>query len=159
MKKIIILLLVALAVPFTAMSQNSKTNADFDSIYKKFSKQKGVTTVRLTPSMLGMIGNGTDLEKVKSMSIITTDGTENSEATTSLINVTRLFIKENKYELLMDVNSGDGEAVEIHGSGTNGKFNTMMMIVDGGDEKVVIYFDGKDLDLNMINNLKKSQNL
>lgn len=145
MKKSVICAIFTVLATFTSFAQSG------ESIYKKYSGNKGVSAVYISPSMFKMIGKLPDLEiddtDVNLSGIVQTlNGlyiieAENKSISDALLSDVEKFVGSKKYELMMEVRSDD-ETVRIYTSGNENIVEGFVMLALEDDETVFISLDG-----------------
>lgn len=141
MRKLMICAIAAL-IAVGASAQTSK------SLYNKYSEEKGMSAVYISPAMFKMIGKlpeagGTDLsgviESLEAMYILSS---ESGSANANLRNEVQKLVSSKKMELMMEAKD-DGELVRMYTT-TAGKFVTdLIMLVGEKDEFTFIGIEGK----------------
>lgn len=148
MKRIIILAVLLLSATI-ASAQEGK------NIYNRYSGDKGVSAVYISPSMFKIIGKLPDLE------METADGTSmnlaplinsfqgfymldiSNPATVSTINQdVASMISKGRYELMMEVKD-EGETLQIYTSGNERIIESFVFIASDGDSVQFICIDGE----------------
>lgn len=148
MKRIIILAVLLLSATI-ASAQEGK------NIYNRYSGDKGVSAVYISPSMFKIIGKLPDLE------METADGTSmnlaplinsfqgfymldiSNPATVSTINQdVASMISKGRYELMMEVKD-EGETLQIYTSGNEKIIESFVFIASDGDSVQFICIDGE----------------
>lgn len=144
MKKILIFA-AALLLTATAFAQDGK------SIYNKFSEEKGVSAVYISPAMFRLIGKipdmkveGSDINLgaiLQTMTGMYMISSENPAINAEIKADAERFLKKNAYELLMEAKD-DGETVRIC---TLGKdiISGFVLLAFQQDECTFISLDGK----------------
>ena len=145
MKKSVICAIFTVLATLTSFAQSG------ESIYKKYSGNKGVSAVYISPSMFKMIGKLPDLEiddtDINLSGIIQTlNGlyileAENKSISDALLSDVEKFVGSKKYELMMEVRSDD-ETVRIYTSGNENIVEGFVMLALEDDETVFISLDG-----------------
>lgn len=145
MKKSVICAIFTVLATLTSFAQSG------ESIYKKYSGNKGVSAVYISPSMFKMIGKLPDLEiddtDVNLSGIVQTlNGlyiieAENKSISDALLSDVEKFVGSKKYELMMEVRSDD-ETVRIYTSGNENIVEGFVMLALEDDETVFISLDG-----------------
>lgn len=145
MKKSVICAIFTVLATLTSFAQSG------ESIYKKYSGNKGVSAVYISPSMFKMIGKLPDLEiddtDVNLSGIVQTlNGlyileAESKSISDALLSDVEKFVGSKKYELMMEVRSDD-ETVRIYTSGNENIVEGFVMLAMEDDETVFISIDG-----------------
>lgn len=119
-----------------------------DAILEEISEIKDVEVTYITKSMLQSMGaarikvSGLNLSKIAmeltSLQILTVEDKSVSKVRTKLKGVRKI----DALELIMKLKE-DGELTELYGEkGSNGNYKKLLLIVDEGDELVVVYMKG-----------------
>ncbi len=145
MKKTVLCAIFTVLATITSFAQSG------ESIYKKYSGNKGVSAVYISPSMFRMIGKLPDLEiedtDINLAGIIQTlNGlyiieAENKSIADALLSDVEKFVGSKKYELMMETRSDD-ETVRIYTSGNENIVEGFVMLAVESDEVVFISLDG-----------------
>lgn len=145
MKKIVLALALML-MTIHSFAQDSR------SIYNKYSDEKGVSAVYISPAMFKMIGripevqlneNKTDLTPlVKSLNGFYLLNSESTRVSTGINQEVKKFITSGKYELMMEVKD-DGEAVRIYTVGNKKTITSLVLLTFDGTECTFIAMDGE----------------
>ena len=156
--KNIIVIFATIILSVNAFAQNGK------SIYQKYSDEKGIEAVYVSPAMFKLIGNlpmdlGEDMNLasiVKSLSGFYLLSSSDPEVGGKIKNDVSKFMKNGKYELLMEAKD-EGDKMTIYTVNEGDYVTSLVMIADelGGGETTFICLDGRILysDLeNMIAN-------
>ncbi len=145
MKKISIIATLLL-ISIAALAQDGK------SIYNKYSDEKNVSAVYISPSMFRLMGSIPDIDMpdgdinlspyIKEMSGMYLIDSENPKINEALAADAQKMISKGKYELLMEAKD-DGERVRIY-IVPDGEFITsFVMTATEPDECVFISIEGK----------------
>ncbi len=145
MKKISIIAALLL-ISIAALAQDGK------SIYNKYSDEKNVSAVYISPSMFKLMGSIPDIDMpdgdinlspyIKEMSGMYLIDSENPRINEALAADAQKMISKGKYELLMEAKD-DGERVRIY-IVPDGEFITsFVMTATEPDECVFISIEGK----------------
>lgn len=142
---------ITLAIALLLVSVLSFAQSGKD-IYRKYSDSKGVSAVYISPAMFRLIGKIPDLNVgdkgvnlaplIQSLTGLYVIDSENGNVNSSLKADAEKFVKNGRYELLMEAKD-DGEMVRMYTVGTQEIVNGFAMISDDGDETSFIYLDGK----------------
>ena len=143
MKKILIIVL-ALTLNIAAYAQSGK------SIYNKYSDEKDVNAVYISPAMFRIMGGIPDISMGKddvNLSLVIKDlnafyliDSENKEVNESLKkDIDRML--NNKFEMLMEVKS-DGTNVHLYTVGDEKTVTNLIMTVSEEDECVFMSLEG-----------------
>lgn len=145
MKKSVICAIFTVLATLTSFAQSG------ESIYKKYSGNKGVSAVYISPSMFKMIGKLPDLEIddtdinlsgiVQTLNGLYIIEAENKSISDALLSDVEKFVGSKKYELMMEVRSDD-ETVRIYTSGNENIVEGFVMLALEEDETVFISLDG-----------------
>lgn len=146
MKKIMTFAAVILLTAITALAQDGR------SIYNKYSDEKGVSCVYISPAMFRMIGkvpdmdiNGNDVNLssiIKTMSGLYVIDSENPKINSSLIGDVDRFISKGDYEMLMEAKD-NGETVRIYTVGDETTVTSFVLLSKEADESTFICLEGK----------------
>ena len=158
-----ILLILVLLIPVLVMAQD---NSPIDKLFNKYANKDGFTTVNISGKLLGFASKLDDsnskeaamLEKISAIRILSV---EDSVMNKTLNFYKELeadgFIKNNNYEVLMEV-TGKDEIVRFYGrSGEKGKLSELLLVV-GGNDNTLISIRGL-IDPNDIGKITGSLNL
>jgi len=147
MKKIIVMAALLL-VCISSFAQTGK------SIYNKYSSEKGVSAVYISPSMFKAIGKipdfdlpGVGKDVDLSRIIKTMDGfylldCDNMTVASKLQTDVKDFVQKGKYEMLMEVKD-DGEIVKIYTFGDNTTITSFVLTETEDDEYMFLCIDGQ----------------
>jgi len=148
MKKIIIAS-AALLISVAALAQDAR------SIYNKYSNEKGVSAVYISPSMFRFIGKLPELEIadedidiskiVRSLDGMYILNTERQDLKARLVEDMQKFVNSGKFELLMEAKE-DGEAMRMYKISKGNVITSFVMIADDDEETAFICFSGKILE-------------
>lgn len=163
MKKTITIL-AAMLIAAAAFAQSGKT------IYNKYSDEKKVSAVYISPSMFKMIGRlpeidipGKDLDiapVVKELSGLYMLESENLKVNKELKEDAERFIRNGNYEMILEAKD-DGETVRIYTCGDATTITSLVMTSYEADEYVFLCLEGKimrdDLDSLMAASMSKKK--
>lgn len=145
MKKILVITAVLLLTA-TAFAQDGK------SIYNKYSDAKDVSGVYISPAMFRLIGKIPDMEIadedvnltsiIKSLTGLYIIDSENGSINENIKRDAEKFVKDGKYELLMEVKE-NSETTHIYITGTNDNVSSFVLISYEPDECTFICIDGQ----------------
>lgn len=145
MKKFIIVSILLIS-SITAFSQNGK------SIYQKYSDEKGISAVYISPAMFRMIGRIPDIKTnegevdltpvIQGLSGLYIINSENSAVNAKIAKDVNKFIDSGSYEMLMEAKE-DGEVVRMYTCGDDKTVNSFVLFTDEGSELTFICLDGK----------------
>lgn len=145
MKKFIIVSILLIS-SITAFSQNGK------SIYQKYSDEKGISAVYISPAMFRMIGRIPDIKTnegevdltpvIQGLSGLYIINSENSAVNEKIAKDVNKFIDSGSYEMLMEAKE-DGEVVRMYTCGDDKTVNSFVLFTDEGSELTFICLDGK----------------
>lgn len=145
MKKILVIAAVLLLTA-TAFAQDGK------SIYNKYSDAKDVSGVYISPAMFRLIGKIPDMEIadedvnltsiIKSLTGLYIIDSENGSINGNIKRDAEKFVKDGKYELLMEVKE-NSETTHIYITGTNDNVSSFVLISYEPDECTFICIDGQ----------------
>lgn len=118
-----------------------------DNVFERLSKQKGITTVFISKSLLGMMPNmttgGVNVKglagKLEQLEIYTSEGNKN--ASKLMKDEITALIKNKKYETLMTVKEGD-ENVNFYAYKEKDKFKDLIMFIEEEGESSIIRIIG-----------------
>ncbi len=135
-----------LALCTSAFAQDGK------SIYNKYSDNKGVSAVYISPSMFKLIGKLPDIDVadgdinltpiVKEMEGMYLISIEDSKAVAELKADAEKMVTNGKYKLMMEAKD-DGEAVRIYVISAGEYVTSLVLIASESDETTFIALDGK----------------
>lgn len=145
MKKIIAIA-AAMLLALCASAQSSK------SLYNKYSGEKGISAVYISPAMFRLIGKLPELELadedvdisriIKSLEGMYILSTENLAMGTRICDDVDKLLRSGKYELLMEAKD-DGEVMKMY-TVTKGELITSFVMLSVNDDEVdFIGFDGQ----------------
>ena len=145
MKKIIVIAVMLLSA-IGAFAQDGK------SIYQKYSDEKDVSAVYISPAMFRLIGKVPDLKVensdinlgpiIKSLSGLYIINSENPKVNDTLKGEVDRLVNAGRYEMLMEAKDS-GETVRMYTLGTETVVNSFVMVSVDGDETSFICLDGK----------------
>lgn len=145
MKKIIIISVLLLSA-ITAIAQDGK------SIYRKYSDEKGISAVYISPAMFRLIGKIPDIQTgdgevnltpvIQGLSGLYIINSENADINSKIARDVNKFIDAGTYEMLMEAKD-DGEVVRMYTSGDDKTVNSFVLLTDEGSELTFICLDGK----------------
>lgn len=145
MKKILVIAVMLLSA-IGAFAQDGK------SIYQKYSDEKDVSAVYISPAMFRLIGKIPDLEVkdedinlgpiIKSLSGLYIINSESATVNASLKGEVDHLVKAGRYEMLMEAKDS-GETVRMYTLGTETVVNSFVMLSVDDDEVSFICLDGK----------------
>lgn len=145
MKKIIIISVLFLSA-ITAIAQDGK------SIYRKYSDEKGISAVYISPAMFRLIGKIPDIQTgdgevnltpvIQGLSGLYIINSENADINSKIARDVNKFIDAGTYEMLMEAKD-DGEVVRMYTSGDDKTVNSFVLLTDEGSELTFICLDGK----------------
>lgn len=155
MKKILVLI-AAILLSTGLYAQNAR------AIYNKYSNEKGISAVYISPSMFKLIGAIPNLEVpvddkekvdisplVKSLSGFYLLSTEDRALADKISSEAERYIRSGKFELMMEAKE-DGEAVRIYTVSDKDIITGLVMTAKDGEEMSFICLDGimnkKDLE-------------
>lgn len=144
MKKLYIILLLAF-MPLAAMAQDGK------SIYRKYSDAKDVSAVYISSAMFRMMGKLPDMEMnrekvnltpiVKTLQGLYVLDSSNADINASLAKDVEAFVKQGKYELMMEVKDS-GEIVHIYTCGDESVITGLVLTTVSDNTCTFICLDG-----------------
>lgn len=126
---------------------------DSKSIYNKFSDEKGVSAVYISPSMFKMIGKlpeieiGDNGEKVDITPIVNTLkgfyllNTSDDGVVRRLNNDVKNLLGKGSFELMMEAKN-DGETIRIYTDGDDNIIRSLVMMALNGSEATFLSMDG-----------------
>lgn len=145
MKKILVIAVLLLSA-IGAFAQDGK------SIYQKYSDEKDVSAVYISPAMFRLMGKIPDLEVkdedinlgpiIKSLSGLYMIDSENPKVNATLKGEVERLVKAGRYVLLMEAKDS-GETVRMYTVGTETVVSSFVMLSEDDDEVSFICFDGK----------------
>ena len=125
---------------------------DGKSIYQKYSDEKDVSAVYISPAMFRLIGKVPDLKVensdinlgpiIKSLSGLYIINSENPKVNDTLKGEVDRLVNAGRYEMLMEAKDS-GETVRMYTLGTETVVNSFVMVSVDGDETSFICLDGK----------------
>ncbi len=146
MKKTSILAVLLLALCASAFAQDGKR------IYNKYSDNKGVSAVYISPAMFKLMGKLPEIDVaegdidltpvIREMEGMYLISIEDSKAGKELKLDAEKMVKNGRYELLMEAKE-EGEAVEIYVISDDGYVTSLVLIASDSDETTFIALDGK----------------
>jgi len=145
MKRILILF-AALLLSYSAFAQSGK------SIYQKYSDADQLSAVYISPAMFRLIGRIPDLETgdnkvnltpvIRSLTGMYILNSENASINEQLRSDAERFIKNGRYELLMEVKD-HGETVRMYTVGSEKVIEGFVMLAAEPDQVTFICLDGE----------------
>lgn len=145
MKKIIAIAAVML-LTVAAFAQDGK------SIYQKYSDEKGVSSVYVSPAMFRLMKRIPDIDLgdgevnlspiIKSLDGLYIINAENSNIAEDLQKDVDKLVKKGTYELLMEAKD-DGDKVEIYTVGNDKVITSFVLLALEPDESTFICFSGQ----------------
>lgn len=145
MKKIIVIAVMLLSA-IGAFAQDGK------SIYQKYSDEKDVSAVYISPAMFRLMGKIPDLKVedsdinlgpiIKSLSGLYIIDSTNPIVNDTLKGEVDRLVKAGRYEMLMEAKDS-GETVRMYTLGTESIVNSFVMVSVDGEETSFICLDGK----------------
>lgn len=146
MKRIMTMAAFLLLTTITGLAQDGK------SIYNKYSDEKDVSCVYISPAMFRMIGKVPDMDVngnnvnlssiIKTMSGLYVIDSKNQKINSSLIGDIDRFISKGDYEMLMEAKD-DGETVRIYTVGDEKTVTSFVLLAKEADESTFICLEGK----------------
>lgn len=129
----------------TAFGQSNS----FKSFYEKYTGYSGITTMQMSGSMMGSVlgNNSSEYDAIDNFWMITVD-----KKTAAFKSDLENLIRDDYKCPLMSINESDTK-VEFYSKSVNSKVVEIMMIVDTGNNMVVMLITGNDLDINQITNI------
>lgn len=134
-----------LLTTITALAQDGR------SIYNKYSDEKDVSCVYISPAMFRMIGKVPDMDVngnnvnlssiIKTMSGLYVIDSKNQKINSSLIGDIDRFISKGDYEMLMEAKD-DGETVRIYTVGDEKTVTSFVLLSREADESTFICLEG-----------------
>ena len=125
---------------------------DGKSIYRKYSDEKNVSAVYVSPAMFRLIGRIPDIQAgdgnvnltpvIQGLSGLYIISSENPEINEKLAKDVNKFIGSGTYELLMEAKDS-GEKVTMYTCGDDKTVSSFVMLADEGTELTFICLDGK----------------
>lgn len=146
MKKLFIIVLAAL-LGISAHAQDAK------SIYNKFSDEKGVSAVYISPSMFKLMGKLPELEVgnggekvditplVQSLKGFYLINTSDKGIINRMNSDVKKLLGNDSYELMMEAKN-DGETVRFYTDGDDNIIRSFVMMATDGDDATFISMDG-----------------
>ena len=145
MKRIMTMAAFLLLTTITALAQDGR------SIYNKYSDEKDVSCVYISPAMFRMIGKVPDMDVngnnvnlssiIKTMSGLYVIDSKNQKINSSLIGDIDRFISKGDYEMLMEAKD-DGETVRIYTVGDEKTVTSFVLLSREADESTFICLEG-----------------
>ena len=139
------ILVAMLLLSISAFAQDGR------SLYNKYSDQKNVEAVYISPAMFRLIGKIPDLEMndenvnlgpiIKSLSGLYILSMKEGPTADQLADDVNRFINKGQYELLMEAKD-NGEVTRMYTVGDETTVNSFVMIERGGSEVNFICLDG-----------------
>ncbi len=146
MKKTSILAVLLLALCASAFAQDGKR------IYNKYSDNKGVSAVYISPAMFKLMGKLPEIDVaegdidltpvIREMEGMYLISIEDSKAGKELKLDAEKMVKNGRYERLMEAKE-EGEAVKIYVISDDGYVTSLVLIASESDETTFIALDGK----------------
>ncbi len=146
MKKTSILAVLLLALCASAFAQDGKR------IYNKYSDNKGVSAVYISPAMFKLMGKLPEIDVaegdidltpvIREMEGMYLISIEDIKAGKELKLDAEKMVKNGRYELLMEAKE-EGEAVKIYVISDDGYVTSLVLIASESDETTFIALDGK----------------
>lgn len=144
MKKII-LIAVAAILAVSALAQDGK------SLYSKYSNEKNVSAVYISPAMFKIMGKLPEVEigdddvnltpLIKTLTGMYILSSENSEVNSQMTSDVAALVKAGKYEMIMEAKE-DGETVRIYTVSKGEIVTSFVLFVVEKDECDFICIDG-----------------
>lgn len=153
--KNIIIIIASMLVSVSAFAQNGK------AIYQKYSDEKGVDAVYISPAMFRMIGNlpmsieDNDIDIasiVKSLSGFYLLSVENEAVSLKLMADVDRLIRSGKFELMMEAKD-DGDKMTIYTATEGDSITSLVMVAAEPSETTFICLDGRILTADFENML------
>lgn len=153
--KNIIIIIASMLVSVSAFAQNGK------AIYQKYSDEKGVDAVYISPAMFRMIGNlpmtieDNDIDIasiVKSLSGFYLLSVENEAVSGKLMADVDRLIRSGKFELMMEAKD-DGDKMTIYTATEGDSITSLVMVAAEPSETTFICLDGRILTADFENML------
>ena len=142
----ILILFAALLLSYSAFAQSGK------SIYQKYSDADQLSAVYISPAMFRLIGRIPDLETgdnkvnltpvIRSLTGMYILNSENAAINEQLRSDAERFIKNGRYELLMEVKD-HGETVRMYTVGSEKVIEGFVMLAAEPDQVTFICLDGE----------------
>ena len=142
----ILILFAALLLSYSAFAQSGK------SIYQKYSDADQLSAVYISPAMFRLIGRIPDLETgdnkvnltpvIRSLTGMYILNSENATINEQLRSDAERFIKNGRYELLMEVKD-HGETVRMYTVGSEKIIEGFVMLAAEPDQVTFICLDGE----------------
>lgn len=124
---------------------------DGKSIYQKYSDSENISAVYVSPAMFKLIGKLPDIELndgdvnfypiIKSLTGLYIISSSNANINAQLYADVDKFIKNGKYELLMEAKDS-GESVKMYIVGNDTNVSSFVMIARDGEQTSFICIDG-----------------
>lgn len=159
MKKIITIAAAMLLMAAACLAQDGK------SIYNKYSNEKGVSAVYISPAMFKMMKKIPDISLgdddvnltpiVKAMNGLYIINSENPRIKISLSNDVEKALGNGRFEKLMEA-IDDGETVKIYTRNDGEYILNLILLANDSDECTFISLDGKMLEKDLTELLGKS---
>ena len=134
MKKTLILIALVLST-FTAFAQDGK------SIYRKYSDEKGISAVYISPAMFRLIGRLPDINTgdgevnltpvIKGLTGLYIINSGNPAINSKIAKDVNKFIDSGAYEMLMEAKD-EGEVVRMYTSGDDTTVTSLVLLTDEG---------------------------
>ena len=144
MKKTLILIALVLST-FTAFAQDGK------SIYRKYSDEKGISAVYISPAMFRLIGRLPDINTgdgevnltpvIKGLTGLYIINSGNPAINSKIAKDVNKFIDSGAYEMLMEAKD-EGEVVRMYTSVDDTTVTSFVLLTDEGSELTFICLDG-----------------
>lgn len=145
MKKIYTILTFIILACASVYAQDSK------SLYSKYSDEKDVSAVYISPAMFKMIGKIPALDlgtgdvditpMVKSLKGFYLLNSENPAVNAAIRADVKKLVSNGKFELMMEAKD-DGEVIRMYTSGDDKTVSQFVMMALNGDESTFISLDG-----------------
>lgn len=145
MKKIFTFLALTILTCASALAQDSR------SLYSKFSEEKGVSAVYISPAMFKMIGKIPSINMgegdvdisplVRSLKGFYLLNSSNPEVTEAITSEAKKLAGSGKFDLMMEVKD-DGEVVRMYTSGDEKTVSQFVMVAFHEGEATYISLDG-----------------
>ncbi len=141
MKKL--LMTLVLLIPLWVMAQD---NSPIDKLFNKYANKDGFTTVNISGKLLSLANQFAESKDDEIEMLNKISGIRVLSASDSIANkglnfykelVAEGFLKNNKYEVLMEV-TDKNEVVRFYGrSGSNGKLSELLLVVGGSSNTLI----------------------
>lgn len=145
MKKTFIIILLALISCVSVYAQDSK------SLYTKYSDEKGVSAVYISPAMFRMLGKIPSLDLgegdvditplVRSLKGFYLLNSENPQVSAAIASEVKKLTGNGKFELMMEAKD-DGEVIRMYTAGDDRTVSQFVMVAIDDDEATYISLDG-----------------